>query len=242
MAVGSRFRRWYFDWVYAPVYDATVGQLTPYHRFQRSCVEGLSFRDGDRVLCVGVGTGNELITLLEHSQSQKMHVIGVDQSLSSLGRAKRKAQERGLCVELVQMDAACLDFPEDRFDRVLCLHTMDFLEDMSAATTEIVRVLRKGGQFVVSYPSGRGGLGLAAEVGASVLGSFRRGSVLDAVKESFAAAGAVLAYAPLVLWTSSRGSSLPRALLEGMMRSLGLCAYRVQEEPNYQDYIVWGIK
>jgi len=119
---------------------------------------------------------------------------------------------------------------------------MDFLEDMSAATTEIVRVLRKGGQFVVSYPSGRGGLGLAAEVGASVLGSFRRGSVLDAVKESFAAAGAVLAYAPLVLWTSSRGSSLPRALLEGMMRSLGLCAYRVQEEPNYQDYIVWGIK
>jgi len=59
MRIGKKLIRAYFDFVYNPVYDFTIAQLAPYHSLQRTCVDKFEFDDGDKVLCVGVGTSNE---------------------------------------------------------------------------------------------------------------------------------------------------------------------------------------
>ena len=240
------FRRLYFDWVYAPAYDLTVARLAPYRRFQESCLERLSLRGGYSVLSVGVGTGNELPLLLNRDASMRLSVSGVDLSPMSLMRAGRKVPSGGLSngsvVELTCMDAQHLDFPSEQFDRVLCVHTMDFVQDVLAATHEIVRVLKRGGEFVVTYPSGRGGPGLVGEIGRSVSRKLRTGKLLAALGETVSAIGAGLVYAPLA-W--SPGSHLPfptRPALEQMLTSVGISKFTVEEDPSYQDYIVWAVK
>lgn len=240
--MGSRWQRFYFDRVYAPAYDLTVAQLAPYRRLLNSTLGRLSLREGHSVLSVGTGTGNELVGLLERSGRANLFVVAVDLSRPSLARARRKTRDSGNGVQLLQMDAQRLGFVSGRFDRVICLHTMDFLEDTFAATREIIRVLRKGGEFVVSYPWGKGSTGLVSEVGQSVLGKLRHGRTLAALKEAIAGIGAALAYLPLALTTSAGDTSYSRSRIERLLTSAGIREYTIEEEHVYQDYIVWGVK
>ncbi len=239
--MGAGFQAYYFDWVYNPVYDLTVGQLAPYRRFQDASLDLLSLQRGDTVLSVGVGTGNEIVRLWKRGRDQGVRLVAVDLSRRGLARVHRKVRWNGGAMELFQMDARRLALADGKFERVLCLHTMDFLNDASGATRELLRVLKKGGEFVVTYPSGKGSVGLAKEVGASVLQDLRHGRLLRALREGMAGGGAGIVYLPLAFFGGPKhGDALTRASLERLLESLGVSPYTIQEDRIYQDYIVWG--
>ncbi len=52
-------------------------------------------------------------------------------------------------------NATRLDFPDDFFDAVLCMGVIDHVADYPAALREMLRVLRPGGQAIVSFPNSR---------------------------------------------------------------------------------------
>ena len=55
----------YFNIIYNPLYDLTTAQLPFYQRLLRACVDKFKFEGNDKVLCVGVGTGNEILHILK---------------------------------------------------------------------------------------------------------------------------------------------------------------------------------
>ncbi|MFH1140215.1 MAG: class I SAM-dependent methyltransferase [Chloroflexota bacterium] len=238
--MSSRFQSLYFDRVYTSVYDITVAQLPAYQRLQSNSLNRVSLFDGCAVLVVGSGTGNELLGLLQRPRGTCVTLIAVDLSRRSLVTASRKVRRQGKAVEALQMNAQRLAFADGQFDRVLCLHTMDFLADPAVATREMLRVLRKGGEFVISYPSGDGIGGVAAVAIRSVLEKLRRGKLTGALKEALASAGAAVAYAPLALSVKPQRLIYSRPELERLMASLEISDYEIEEDDVYRDFIVWG--
>lgn len=99
------------------------------------------------MLCVGIGTGNEMFRIFR--KAPNISVTGVDYSLKALKRAVKKNER----IEVSVMDAETLGFRDESFDNILCIHVTDFVKNDLAVTAEIIRVLKKGGNFVVTYPS-----------------------------------------------------------------------------------------
>src|ERR1700682_4669305 len=92
-----------------------------------------------RVLDIGFGTG---LSLPHYPLS--VEVIGIDASLGMLRFARAEAASLGRQVQLVEMDAQHLGFPDRTFDTVafnLCLCT---IADPERAVREALRVARPG--------------------------------------------------------------------------------------------------
>lgn len=92
-----------------------------------------------RVLEVGVGTG----ATLRHYPAG-IELVGIDLSPEMLDLARRRASELGNAIELVEMDAQQLDFPDGSFDAVLFTLSLCTIPDPGRAIREALRVARPG--------------------------------------------------------------------------------------------------
>ena len=126
-----------------------------------------AIKPGHRVLDVATGIGEPAFTAAR-AVGQAGQVVATDQSPQMLEIARRRAKDLGLAnVELREMDAEQLDFPEASFDAALCRWGLMFLPDLSAALDNLYRLLRPGGRMVAavwSEPAKVPMLGLAGEV------------------------------------------------------------------------------
>lgn len=138
-AITTSYARW------APVYDKTFGAVTQVGR--RRAVETINALKATTVLEVGVGTG--LALPLYRSD---LKVTGIDFSHNMLGKARHKvaAQKLDHVIELNQMDARALDFPDDQFDAVAAMHIMSVVPEPEKVVTEMARVCKPGGHVVIS--------------------------------------------------------------------------------------------
>ena len=84
-----------------PLYDYTVAQTSPYQRLQKECIGKLQFDSGDAVLCVGVGTGSEILSIMEMNGG--VRITGIDTSPKALRRAQRKVLKQGKEITAIQM-------------------------------------------------------------------------------------------------------------------------------------------
>lgn len=137
-AVEKSYARW------APFYDYTFGAVTQIGR--RATVAHICARGG-RVLELGVGTGLAL-----PFYRPEVEVIGVDFSEQMLAKARARVARRRLSHvrELRQMDARQLEFPDASFDTVAAMHLLSVVPEPERVMAEIVRVLKPGGQAVVT--------------------------------------------------------------------------------------------
>ncbi len=137
-AVSTAYARW------APVYDQTFGAITQTGR--RAAVGLINKRSGN-VLEVGVGTGLALDLYEPH-----LRVTGIDYSEDMLSKARAKTEQKGLdhVVELRQMDARHLDFPDNHFDSVAAMHVLSVVPEPERVMSEIARVCKPGGKVVIT--------------------------------------------------------------------------------------------
>ncbi|MFI5268794.1 MAG: class I SAM-dependent methyltransferase, partial [Chloroflexota bacterium] len=98
---------------------------------------------GARVLDVGCafGFGTRMLT-------RKYECMGIDGSPSFVARAHRDVPR----AKFLQSRAEALSFANESFDAVVCLEVLEHLADETPAIDEIRRVLRPGGELVVSVP------------------------------------------------------------------------------------------
>ena len=139
-------QRVYEKW--APVYDAV------YHKFlsdAHSKTAAAASRCGTDILEVGVGTG-----LILRYYPPDRRVVGVDLSVHMLGKAVEKVRSLGLShVKLLaSMDACRLGFPDASFDAVAVPFVITLVPDPERALDEIRRVLRPGGEIIVTSKLG----------------------------------------------------------------------------------------
>ncbi len=134
-------RRWLL-----PLYDPLT-RLAGVTRLHDGLVDRATIQPGHRILEIGCGTGNLLITVA--GRHPDAVVIGIDPDPAALRRARRKAARARLPVRLDRAFAGELPFSDGSIDRVLSslmLHHLDE-EEKPRAMREIRRVLRPGGQL-----------------------------------------------------------------------------------------------
>lgn len=125
-----------------PIYDAVFGPLLRQGRERALTL--LDPGPGERILEVGVGTGNDL---LDYPRSCR--VTAIDLSMPMLERARRKvADSAAPPVTLAQMDGANLAFASSSFDAVYAPHVLSCVPDPVAMGRELLRVCRPNGRVV----------------------------------------------------------------------------------------------
>lgn len=232
--------RVYFDFIYNAVYDFTTAQRELYQTLQGRCVDKFTeFNNGDRVLCAGIGTGNEIIHILK--RSNKLNIVGVDYSGTALRRAYKKALALGATIDVSAMDVRSLEFATGSFDKVLCIHVMDFIQEDKKATAEIIRVLKHGGEFAITYPSEKEGPKLGLNLlKDTICPNIVTGSYIKRLPILLAQIAMSTVYIPLLLRSKKRPYSCNE--LEAMFLKLTTGDFHIEAYPMYQDFIVYGRK
>ncbi len=234
------FLRLYFDRIYNPIYDRTTATLSRYRLLQAQCLAALELQSARRLLCVGLGTGNEAVEALKIAP--RIAVSGIDFSIAALECSRRKLERLGQKADLRLMDAAELGYAEGSFDRALCVHVLDFVPDVEAVIRGILRVLAPGGRFVLTLPSQLEGAALGAGLARDEFQAARRSgrTPLGAIAEIASRLFLGLLYLPLMLRNARR--SFTREQIQEMFSRLPVSWLAVEEEKTYQDFIVSGRK
>jgi len=90
------------------------------------------------------GTGDMTFALLRQSARSGARILGVDFSHAMLERARRKST--GTSLAWIEADALHLPFPDAQFDLVTAAFGFRNLADYDASLSEMVRVLKPGGE------------------------------------------------------------------------------------------------
>ncbi|MBC7231658.1 MAG: class I SAM-dependent methyltransferase [Chloroflexi bacterium] len=139
-----------YDWN-ASHYDQ-VKQVLPHEdgvHLARPLLAALQGIRSPLVLDVATGTGRLPVALLRQWDFQG-RIVGLDLSQRMLAIAKHKTRAHGHRVGWVRDNAMTLPFPSDIFHAVTCIEALEFLPKPWEALAEMVRVLRPGGQLVVT--------------------------------------------------------------------------------------------
>lgn len=115
---------------------------------ERLCHD-LQISAGMKVLDVACGTGNTAMA----AARRRANVVGIDIASTLLDRARRRAAADALDdIRFDEGDAAAMPYPDASFDVVLSTFGAVFVPDQVRVASEMMRVLRPGGQLgVVSY-------------------------------------------------------------------------------------------
>lgn len=128
---------------YSNVYDV-IFKAFFYPRIKHA-IHSMGITPGDKILDVGVGTGLSLPLFPKHCK-----VVGIDLSSAMLKKARQKIKKLNLKhIELLEMDATHLHFPDNTFDKVFISHVVSVVPDPYRMMSEVKRVCKKDGRIVV---------------------------------------------------------------------------------------------
>jgi len=100
----------------------------------------VGFKKSDFVLDVGCGTGS----ITNEIKKNVKFVIGIDVSIGMVKLAKKKG------IICVVADAENLPFKRDVFDKVICITTIQNIENQEKGMNEMERVCKKKGMVIIT--------------------------------------------------------------------------------------------
>jgi SAM-dependent methyltransferase len=102
---------------------------------------------GDRVLAIGVGTGDEALEAAARV-GPTGEIVATDASAAMIAEARRVVAEARLAnIRCLVMDAQRLEFAQDTFDVIIARNALMFIPDLPTALAEMKRVLRAAGRI-----------------------------------------------------------------------------------------------
>lgn len=113
----------------------------------------LNIRPGMRILDAGCGAGRHIGTVYLRS---RVDVVGIDLKWEDLKKSQftlRMSEGEGRGPWMIsQSDVTSIPFKDESFDLVICSEVLEHIPDNKSAISELMRVLKPGGDLVVSVP------------------------------------------------------------------------------------------
>jgi len=136
-------------------YDEFIGNMMIH--ISNLLIREITIPENPVVLDVACGTGITTFELAKRCNGQgTFH--GVDLSQSMLEKAEQNSAELGLNnTQFMKMDAQNLDFPDSKFDIVICSMSFQFFPDQKKAIQEMRRVLKPNGVVAILLPGNKSG-------------------------------------------------------------------------------------
>lgn len=106
------------------------------------------FRAGGRLLDVGCGEG--IFTRELGRGFQEVHGIDVQENFLARFREISQGDSR---FKVSNMSAAAMSFPDNFFDTIITIETLEHVADLPQTVAEICRVLRPGGELLITVPN-----------------------------------------------------------------------------------------
>ncbi|APU68925.1 MAG: bifunctional demethylmenaquinone methyltransferase/2-methoxy-6-polyprenyl-1,4-benzoquinol methylase UbiE [Bacteroidota bacterium] len=117
--------------------------------WRKKVVQAVAATKPETILDIATGTGDLAIQMAEETNAPK--IIGLDLSEGMLREGRKKIDRKDLDsrIEMVQGDSEALPFENDSFDAITVAFGVRNFEDLEKGLSEIQRVLKPGGIFVV---------------------------------------------------------------------------------------------
>jgi len=134
-----------------PLYEKSGQSLMEgQRRFTDYCLSFLPPLDGKRLLEVGCGNGVQANYI--RSAYQPSYVYGIDISEMHIGLARDEAKRQGFAgIDFAVDDAQALRTAADEsFDLAICTESAHHYPDKTKFLSQLKRVLRPGGRFVIA--------------------------------------------------------------------------------------------
>ena len=106
----------------------------------RKVLEMLKPQTNDSILEIGCNTGWLVRKLMDYSKN----VVGIDVNNAGIKIANMR--------NLICMDAANIGFSDNSFDKIVCLHTIEHVQEINRSFEEMSRVLKPSGSILLIYP------------------------------------------------------------------------------------------
>jgi SAM-dependent methyltransferase len=123
-------------------------QLAPWH-LQAINQQLLPRVDGAEVLDIGCGSG----TFARYLAEQRANVAAADFSLTAIDYAREYMLKDLPNARAIVADAHHIPFPDESFDLTVCSSTLEHVVDPARALSEMVRVTKRGGAFLLLMPN-----------------------------------------------------------------------------------------
>lgn len=110
-------------------------------RHLEDVIQHLDPQPHEAILEIGCGRG----FLVKEVQAISPLTTGID--------INREAVKNGLTNNLQVMNAECLDFQSNSFDKIYSFHTVEHIPNIKMAFEEMERILKPGGLVLLAYPA-----------------------------------------------------------------------------------------
>jgi len=117
-------------------------------KWRKKVIRLIKERDPKQILDIATGTGDLIISLAESEAEQ---LIGLDLSdgMLEIGRQKISKKDLDGRIEMIQGDSEAIPFENNSFDAITVAFGVRNFEHLEKGLSEIYRVLKPGGIFVV---------------------------------------------------------------------------------------------
>lgn len=162
-----------YDWL-TRFYDPLIKWGMQEDIFKNALIEQAQIKEGFKLLDIGCGTATLALLIKQQHLSSEVH--GVDGDDQILAIAQEKVANSGLTINLKKAMAYKLPYPDNYFDRVFSSLVFHHLttENKEQAFSEILRVLKPGGEFhLADWDKGQNILMKAASLTVRFLDGFQ---------------------------------------------------------------------
>jgi demethylmenaquinone methyltransferase / 2-methoxy-6-polyprenyl-1,4-benzoquinol methylase len=117
-------------------------------KWRKKVIKMVAATNPESVLDIATGTGDLAISLAKTGAKE---IIGLDLSEGMLAVGRKKIAQENLSekVEMIQGDSEALPFEDNRFDAITVAFGVRNFENLEKGLSEILRVLKPGGIFVI---------------------------------------------------------------------------------------------
>jgi len=105
----------------------------------------LNPKKSDRILEIGCGSG----VLLKELEKYKCSIIGIDVSKEAIEMAKKNTS----ISKLILSSTDKLDFDNNSFDKIICQHIVEHLNNFDIVLEELKRILKNNGCLIIVTPN-----------------------------------------------------------------------------------------